>query len=566
MGLYVGVGLVVLLATWYLWRSRPEDDITSGLPPGYRPLLDSKARSESMPGSGTGDAAPTGRKSPSLASADDDASADSDPAATPGQGGVAGAVARLAREPSYRIDEDHEDCQSLARAGVEAIEALYAAVEADAESWIPLYTSLAVVADGLGQTGWDAVAALLSRAVAQHHRRMVSFLDYAASAMRPDLCRSLCAQVDLDCASAFGEAAAHHGEEAYAIVTAQLGAAPPERAPALQQLLTALFSSSSFTDKSLWRGALKHDLALVRVAAALSGHHQKNGPELLALANDPDERVRHAFIVGAEEVPEATLLRLTKDPSPRVRAAACFALSGDSPEVRKTYERLLADPHGAVVLTAMVGLDEEDGEEGEQEGGVAGESSASDSPLSERLQAALKSSDPLLREVGVKLAGFLPKKRFVAALRNLSQHGTATEQASAIALADDEPEILAAIAELLRGSPPAAVLRAGEIELAFSDEPAAAQAAATLLSVELPARVRRAGFYCMAQHRDHWATHLGPLLHPGEPLLADLISELETALVGDQPIDGDLRDLFLRLKKRHPDTPLGKLAETALNR
>ena len=66
-------------------------------------------------------------------------------------------------------------------------------------------------------------------------------------------------------------------------------------------------------------GALQHDLPLVRVAAALAGHHQKNGPELLALANDPDERVRHAFVVGSEEVPEATLLRLTKDPSPRVR-------------------------------------------------------------------------------------------------------------------------------------------------------------------------------------------------------------------------------------------------------
>ena len=29
--------------------------------------------------------------------------------------------------------------------------------------------------------------------------------------------------------------------------------------------------------------------------------------------------------------------------------------------MRQTYQRLLADPHGAVVLTAMVGLDEEDG-------------------------------------------------------------------------------------------------------------------------------------------------------------------------------------------------------------
>ena len=47
----------------------------------------------------------------------------------------------------------------------------------------------------------------------------------------------------------------------------------------------------------------------------------------------------------------------------------------------------------------------------------------------------------------------------------------------------------------------------------------------------------------------------GPCCTPREPLLADLISELETALVGDEPVDGDLRDLFLRLKKRHPDTP-----------
>ncbi|HNN94669.1 MAG TPA: hypothetical protein PKI03_20475, partial [Pseudomonadota bacterium] len=310
----------------------------------------------------------------------------------------------------------------------------------------------------------------------------------------------------------------------------------------------------------------QHDLPRVRAAAALAGHHQKNGPELLALAKDPDEHVRHAFVVGAEDIPEATLLRLTQDPSPRVRAAACFALSGDSPEVRQTYQRLLADPHGAVVLTAMVGLDEEDGEEDDEAGSAAGQSNASDSPLSVRLEAALKSSDPLLREVGVKLAGFLPKKRFVAALRNLSQHGTAAEQASAIALADDEPEILAAIAELLRASPAAVVLRAGEIELAFSDNPGAVKAAATLLPAELPPRVRRAGFYGMAPHRAHWTTHLGPLLHPGEPLLADLISELETALVGDEPVDGDLRDLFLRLKKRHPDTPLGRLAETALSR
>ncbi len=558
MGLYVALGLLFVLTTWYLWRSRPEEDLRSGLPPSLLPP-DSQARSQprSEPSQPATSAAAPRRNpvalEPSSAGADD----------------VAAILARLAEEPSYRIDREQADCQRLIAAGVDSLRALYAHVVAYPESWVHLYSTTAVVADGLGEAGYEVIAELLRQSVEQHHSRLTSFVDYAAGDMDPRLCASLCSRVDADSASAFGEAAAHHDEPALRYIVTQLGTAAKDQAVALQRMLTAFFSSSSLTDRDLWLGALQHADPRVRAAAALAAGDRGSEPKLLALASDPDESVRHALLAGPDELPRELLLRLTRDPSPRVRATACWELEGGSEEVLQTYRRLLADPHPAVALMAAVGLDdvtESDDEASDNDAAAAGQAKASDGPspvLRQRLLDALASPDPLLRELGAQVAGFLPAADYCRALRQLAQTGSPDELAAAIAGAEDEPEVQSCIAEILLQSPAQRVLVAGQIELAFSDCEAAVTAAARLLPVELPPRVRRAGFYAMAAQRAAWPTQLSPFLHPGEPLLADLLSELETALISNDPVD---LPMFKRLRSRYPESPLAELADKALKR
>lgn len=546
MGLYVVIGLVVVLATLYLWRSRPGEDSSQDLPPGLLPTGGRSATSDrSDAAAAAGDPARV---------SDGDRHADKPPAPG-GASRVQAAVSRLAREPSYRIEKEQEDCQILIGAGVQSLHALHAAVVAEADSWVHLYPALAVVADGLGRAGYEVVAQLLADAVEQHHSRMISFLDYAISDMDPAICAALCTRVDAESAGAFGDAAAHHDEDAFKQIVARLDGAPKEASAALRGLLAAFFLSSSLTEHDLWTKALRHANPQVRAAAALAARDRGSEPALLALADDPDESVRQALLTGAEEIAQDTLLRLTRDPSPRVRATACWELEGGSTAVLKTYQRLLDDPHPAVALMAAVGLD---GVADEQQPDEAGAPA-----LDDRLLAALSSSDPLLREMAAQVAGFLPPAKYCVALRQLSQVASPEEIAAAIASADDEPEVLSCIAEVMRASPPMRVLRAGEIQLAFSDSPAAVAAAASLLAAELPARVRRAGFYAMTPHRDVWPQQLEPLLREDEPLLADLISELEGALVSDDPVDASM---FKRIKSRYRKGPLAELADKALKR
>jgi hypothetical protein len=555
MGLYVVIGLVVVLSTLYLWRSRPEDDSRSNLPPGLLPTGgDPPLNQDDAPSDAAAAGAKPGAQSKQSKQSKQTRDAEGPPAPVSGSR-VQAAGSRLAHEPSYRIDKEHEDCQILIRAGVQSLHALYAAVVGKADSWVDVYPAMAVVADGLGPAGYEVVAQLLADAVEQHHSRMISFLDYAISDMDSAICAALCARVNAECAAAFGEAAAHHDEEAFEQIVARLQGAPKENSLALRGLLAAFLSSSSLTEHDLWKGALRHANPQVRAAAALAARDRGSEPKLLALADDPDESVRSALLVGAEEIPQDTLLRLTRDPSPRVRATACWELEGGSTAVLQTYKRLLDDPHPAVALMAAVGLD-----------GVADEKppdGAAQPALDDRLQAALASSDPLLREMGAQVAGFLSPAKYCVALRQLSQVGSPDEVAAAITCADDEPEVLSCIAEVMAASPAMRVLRAGEIQLAFSDGAGAVDAAARLLAPELPARVRRAGFYAMTPHRDAWPQQLEPLLREEEPLLADLINELEGALVSDDPVDASM---FKRIKSRYRQGPLAELADKALKR
>ena len=75
--------------------------------------------------------------------------------------------------------------------------------------------------------------------------------------------------------------------------------------------------------------------------------------------------------------------------------------------------------------------------------------------------------------------------------------------------------------------------------------------------------MRRAGFYSITPHRESWPRYVLPLLRLEEPLLADLIDDLEGTLNGDEPVD---REMFEQLKRRYPGTPLEELANTALNK
>lgn len=562
MGLYVVLGVLVLLATWYLWRARPEDDSSRNLPPGL--VLDQTDRSSqrvqtanALVGNNRDTAKPRRAAAPTSPLLDAEADTDTDADDDVDDGADADADAnmhtgtdwrqtidRLRREPSYRIKPGNADCQRLIDAGVDSLSALHEAVVRDAKRWVHLYSAMAVVAEGLGDAGRDAVADQLANAVAQHHGRMTSFLTYVSSAMKPALVEALCARVNIDNASAFGEAAAHHGEAAFGIVAGRLEHASLAQRPALQQMLASMLASISLSPKSLWKKAVSHASPLVRAAAAQAGQAakgQKAEAALRALANDSAEAVRHAFVVEADEIPAATLLRLTKDESPRVRAAAAWKLDGDDAAAQLDLQRLLADPHPAVALMAAVSLDH---------------TSAQD-----RIVAGLASRDAILRECATRVVGFLPKETFCPALRDLAAQGSVSEIAAAVGSADDEPEPLAAIAELMQQSPAEPILHAGEIQLAFSDCPAAIDLAASLLSPQLPARVRRAGFYSLAPHRSAWGTKLGPYLHPDEPLLPDLIAELDTALIGDEPVD---QELFRRIKERYPEGPLSDFADEAL--
>lgn len=534
MGSYVVLGVLVLLATWYLWRARPEDDASRGLPPSVLPRSDASAQrvlADSVMGRRDGD---TPARQPAAAHAS------SSPVA---EGDWRDAIQRLDREPSYRIKPGHADCQQLINAGIASLPALYEAVVRSAKSWVRLYPAMAVVAEGLGDAGRDAVAEQLSNAAQQHHGRMTSFLSYVASSMTPALVHSLCARVNDDNASAFGEAAAHHGAKALAVVAEHLGRTSPAHGPALQQMLKAMLASTSLAPKSVWKSALSHADPRVRAAAAQAGHDSAGAAAVRALVSDPDEAVRHAFVVGADEIPSSTLLRLTKDASPRVRAAAAWKLDSDDPSARSELQRLLADPHPAVALMAAVSLE--------------------DASTDERILAGLVSRDAVLRECAAQVAGVLPGEKFVPALHELLRTGSTAEIAAAVGSADDEPDPLTAVADVMRKSPAEAILRAGEIQLAFSECSAAVDLAAGLLSPQLPERVRRAGFYSIAPHRSAWSAKLEPFLRPEEPLLEDLIGELDTALISDEPLD---RDLFLRIKERYPEGPLADLAEEALSK
>lgn len=549
MELYVVLGVLVVLATLYLWRARAEDAPSTDLPPGLRSKSDdvdprSGDRSETNRSARTDQTSEIATKVRPSAPADDDLA---DP--------IQAAIARLVKEPSYRNDADHPDCQKLIQAGVTSVHALYAAVQSHADWWVSLHAAMASVADGLGNEGRAAVADLLAQAADQHHGRMVSFLNFATSTMSAELCPLLCARVTPDTASALGEAAAHRGREGFLRVAEQLIAAPTEKAPALEQMLAALFSSTSFADLDTWKQALSHKHPRVRKAATLAIADRANQRDLLRIAADPDADVRHALIVGAEELPIDLLLRLTEDPSPRVRAYATWKLRDESPAVVQAYRRRLDDPSPAVALMAALGLDDVDEAQGEMP--------AAGPPFAQRLEAALLSHDPLLREVASQIAGFLPAPAFCRSVRELYRTGAVDAVAAAIGCAEDDPDVLACIAELMRSDPPLRVLRAGEVQLAFSDEAAASASAASLLDHTLPARVRRAGFYSIAPHRAAWSTHVQPLLHPDEPLLADLINELDCALIADEPVD---HAMFERLKRRFPDTAIAELADTALAR
>lgn len=536
MGPYVVLGVLVLLATWYLWRSRPEDESSRNLPPGLVPDRPDRSSQRAQTaavsvGKGGNTAKVRAAAAPAFLSADTNTDWQQ-------------VIERLQQEPSYRIKPGHADCQQLIDAGVPSLAVLYEAVVRNAKSWVQLYSAMAVVAEGLGDAGRETVADQLADSVAQHHGRMTSFLTYVSSAMKPALVEALCARVNIDNASAFGEAAAHHGEKAFVVVAERLGLAPVAERDALQKMLASMLASTSLSPKSLWKTAVSHASPLVRAAAAQAGQAakgQKGDAALQALANDSDEAVRHAFVVATDVIPSTTLRRLTTDPSPRVRAAAVWKLDGDDDAAQSELQRLLGDPHPAVALMAAVSLDH----------------TSSD----ERILTGLASRDAIFRECATQVAGFLSKEKFCPALRDLARQGSVSEIAAAIGSADDEPEPLAAIADLMQQSPAEPILHAGEIQLAFSDCPAAIDLAASLLSPQLPARVRRAGFYSLAPHRSAWGTKLGPYLHPDEPLLSDLIAELETALIGDEPID---QELFRRIKEQYPEGPLSDLADEAL--
>lgn len=582
MGLYVVLGVVALLATWYLWRARPEEDSSANLPPGLLPGPGTGSRTRT-PGTTPGptgatrvttattatkqDSAGSEDSTDSEDSADDEEDDDSDDSDDSAQSPVAsepasvsddsvqGAVARLVSESSYLLDKNHKDCRILIRAGVESLHALYAAVAAKEDRWVHLYQPMAIVADELGPAGYGTFAELLARSVTEHHSRMTSFLDYAASKMKPALLSSLIARVDGETADAFGDAAAHHGNKVFKTIVEQLGAASGSQAEVLRQLLTGFLGSLSLPDRAIWKRALSHKNPRVRAAAVLAANERDGEADIVPLAKDPDEEVRWAVVSGDEDVANDTLLPLTSDPSPRVRAFAARKLEGGSQEVVQTYQRLLSDPHPAVALMAAVGLDSEDDE--------PAAAPHTKSPLDDRIVAALASRDPLLREVGAQVACFLSVPTYCATLRELAHSGSPAEIAAALEGADDEPEVMDAIAELMLGNPKTAVLCAGQIQLAFSECPAAIDAAVRLLPATLPARVRRAGFYSLIPHHEAWPQHLEPLLRPEEPLLADLLNQLDIGLIGDDPID---LPMFQRIRAKYPGTPLADLAEKALKR
>lgn len=472
-----------------------------------------------------------------------------------------GIIARLAREPSYRIDGQHPDCRALVDQGPDSLTALYDTVVARADTWVHLYPAMAHVAVGLGAAGRDSVAAMLRAAVEDHALRMVSFLDYVASKMPVSLCESLCdalvgPQGPVDprgLCEAFGDAAAHSGKRAADLIIARLAAAPAEHTLALRSLLTALFSSNNYpkSDRAAWHQALTHRDARVRAAAAAAApaQVQSQPPKpLFALAQDPDPTVRWAFVRHVEEIPPATLRSLAADPAPAVRAAALSQLDGQD-DATAILTRHLDDTHAGVALIAAQALDHPSHEQ--------------------RVWDGLHSNDPDVRHCAAQVAGSLPPDRYRDALAHLQKLATTAagidDLQAAVADADDAPDVLRCVAELAMSSPPIAVLRSAAIHLAFTNEEdgQAAAVVARLLDRALPARVRRAGFYAMGPRRAHWAQHLGPLLRPDEPLLPDLISELQGDLVGDDPVD---HALFTRIQKAYPESDLAALADTALTK